>query len=65
MTHCLIVLREIFYFMIVLCLNILWLKAYIMITQPDCYVNIEYLITEIEIELALPSLLSPRPFTKL
>jgi len=64
MKYCLIFSREIFYVTIVLCLNILWLKAINEITARQtriAFVNmvikvcsIEYLTTQIE--LVLPTL---------
>jgi len=63
MKHCLIFSRKIFYVTIVLCLNILWLKAVSEITGRQTrkqdvikVCSIEYLITEIE--LMLPTLKS-------
>jgi len=62
MKHCLIFSREIFYVPIVLCLNILWLKAVNEITARQTWTglckhdvikvcSIEYLITHIELVL--------------
>jgi len=48
MKHCLISSREIFYVTVVLCLNILWLKAVSEITASHkCC--IEYLTTDVEL----------------
>ena len=73
MKYCLIFSREIFYVTIVLCLNILWLKAINEITARQTWsslckhdiikvCSIEYLTTRISVANFLST---PEPFTKL
>jgi len=76
MKHCLLFSREIFYVTIVLCLNILWLKAVDEITARQTRTSlheydvikvcsIEYILTsQIESVNQCCQLLSPGPFTK-
>jgi len=51
--HCLIFSREIFYVTIVLCFNVLWLKAVNEITISQTGTSIEHLTTQIELVLPI------------